>query len=121
MIKTMRYAMVTLLVFSAQQVVCVYKNQIVQVRKIQGKNQYSVIITFEQSAPILTYAPASFEESQNDTVYRCFMPNTTVIESLENIEPETMQQLESGTVLILQGTLLRKIVGDRTILIQMGA
>jgi len=113
--------MVTLLIMSMQQIDCIYRNQIIQVRKIDGKKTYTVIITFENPAPILTYAPESFEESLDGSVYRCFMPNTTIAESLEQTMPVMMQQLESGVRYFLQGKLLKKVVGERTVLIQMGA
>jgi len=104
----------------AQDLLSEYANQLVEVQEIHGATTYSIVLTFEQSGPIITYAPTSFVESQDDTVYRCFMPNTAIGEQLEHNAPDIIQQSDSGVELVLMGKFLKKIVGDMQVVIQMG-
>ena len=98
-----------------------YHNTIVNVREMRGARNYSIILSFEQSSPILNYAPESFSESLDDHVYRCFLPYTNLHDDFQNTIPEMLNQVGLGVELVLKGKFLRKFVGTHKILIQMKA
>lgn len=87
-----------------------YQNTIVEIGEFDTPTSYKIVMTFEQPHPICIYTPQNFEESCDDTVYRAFMPRTT-------IAPEVTTELDldatsEGVELLLSGTSVRKFMGE---------
>ncbi|MCX5924236.1 MAG: hypothetical protein NTZ68_02345 [Candidatus Dependentiae bacterium] len=93
-----------------------YSNQIVGIQEIYGAKNFTIVLTFEQDGPIITYAPASYADSQNDSFNRFFMPNTVLSDGAGS---GALQQSGSGVELVLFGTLVKKIVDGNTIMISI--
>ncbi|MFA5999263.1 MAG: hypothetical protein WC747_04560 [Candidatus Babeliales bacterium] len=96
-----------------------YSNQIVGVQEIFGVKNFTIILTFEHDGPIITYAPASYADSQNDTFNRFFMPNTVLSDNAGSGASGALQQSGSGVELVLLGTLVKKVVDGNTIMISV--
>ncbi|HSW75837.1 MAG TPA: hypothetical protein VLG50_02240 [Candidatus Saccharimonadales bacterium] len=97
-----------------------YLNTIVDAVEIRGTKNITTIVTFQDENPIITYAPASFAQSQDTTYNRYFMPNTTFADDINNV-PSSLQQKKSGVEFEQSGTLIKKIVDGKKILITIAA
>lgn len=95
-----------------------YQNTIIDTQVIFGNSTYTVIIKTQDVDPIITYAPASYEESVNGGVYRAFMPQTSVIDGLQN--PQGFwTKTDQGVEFALPGQLRSKVMHDNIIMIVM--
>lgn len=99
-----------------------YENQILAIEEFDTPSSTKIIISFEHDNPICTYHPENFQESIDDTVYRAFMPRTTVapdvICSAGNDDSQDAdatsfdcQSDQDGVELLFQGESIKKFVG----------
>lgn len=61
-----------------------YQNQITGIQEIAGARNYTLILSCTNINPIVTYAPENFDDSQDDSIHRFLLPNTTILQDLEN-------------------------------------
>lgn len=97
-----------------------YENQILAIEEFDTPSSTKIIISFEHENPICTYQPESFQESLDDTVYRAFMPRTTVASDViccsgndDEFDSGSFdcQNDQDGVELLLQGESIKKFVG----------
>lgn len=99
-----------------------YENQILAIEEFDSASSKKIIISFEHSDPVCTYSPENFQESIDDTVYRAFMPKTTVGPNVvcatgsDDESGETTNSFDccsddAGVELLLQGESIKKFVG----------
>lgn len=93
-----------------------YVNVITEIQEIHSGSTYSLILKCDQIDPIITYAPATYEESVSDEIYRSFMPSTTIAIGISD-SSGVIQETGSGVEIVLFGRLKDKIVGDYTIIL----
>jgi len=97
-----------------------YHNQLKEFIEIHGPKSYCIILTFQEKDPLITYSPISFQESKNDLIYRCFLPNTDISDLLDNVPADLCSQKGAGVEIVLIGKLLKRVVCGNQILIKMG-
>lgn len=88
-----------------------YENQITKIQEITGVHNYTLRLACAQQHPIVTYAPSNFAESQDSSVHRYLLPNTTVSEELQN-ESACVQQNGSHVEILLFGDLILQTTAD---------
>lgn len=88
-----------------------YQNQITQMQEIAGVHNYTLRLVCAQQHPIVTYAPTNFEQSQDSSVHRYLLPNTTISDELQN-ESASVQQNGSHVEILLFGDLILQSTGD---------
>ena len=93
-----------------------YVNVITEIQECHAGSTYSLILKCEQQDPIITYAPATYEESMSDEIYRSFMPSTTLAQGVSD-SSGVIEETGSGVEIVLFGRLKEKIVGDYTIVL----
>lgn len=93
-----------------------YTNVITEIQEFHGGSTYSLILKCEQQDPIITYAPATYEESVEDQIYRFFMPSTTLAPGVGG-SSGVIEETGSGVEIVLLGRLKEKIVSDYTIVL----
>lgn len=94
-----------------------YSNEIIEISEIYGTTTHSLILTFDRD-PIINYAPASYQESQNNEINRYFMPNTTISSAIQSLIPSIMKQHSSGVELLLLGKLINKTIAGHKVMIR---
>ena len=95
-----------------------YQNSILKIEQFKTPTSCKIIMTFDQQNPIAVYSPENFEESIDDSVYRVFMPRTTVDQEIET--DLDLAQTEQGIELVLSGRLIKKHMGDKHIIFIFG-
>lgn len=93
-----------------------YVNMITDIQEIHGGTRYSLMLSCQHENPIITYAPATYEETMSDELYRAFMPNTRLADGVID-SSGAVQETGSGVEIILFGRLIEKIVADHTIML----
>lgn len=93
-----------------------YVNVITDIQEIHGGSTYSLVLKCQQQDPIITYDPATYEESLSDEIYRSFMPGTTLADGICD-SSGIIEQTDSGVAIVLLGRLKEKIVGDYMIIL----
>jgi len=93
-----------------------YRNVVTNIQEIHGHATYSLAITTQQPDPIINYAPSSYKESMHDTVYRAYMPNTSVSDGITNTSG-TWKATDHGVEIVLPGKLKNKIITDKVVLL----
>jgi len=96
-----------------------YQNQILSFREIHGASSYTLILMCDQKDPIITYAPASYDESKNSNIVRFLMPNSIIDEKIIDQE-ELIKQKNGGVEVLLFGPLLKKVIGDHMVIMTVG-
>lgn len=88
----------------------VYQNTIIHMQTIQAPTKKTIILTFQKQNPIVTYAPLSYEQSNDAALENCqYLPNTQFAPNVEGNEFVIAQR--SGVLVVLP-VLQRKIVLD---------
>ncbi len=93
-----------------------YQNKITNIEEIDANTTYTLVITCDQLEPIALYAPATFQESQESSEIRIFMPHTTLAEGIAEV-PGVLDQTSSGVSILLVGKLVKKIITDHKVYI----
>jgi hypothetical protein len=96
-----------------------YKNQIVGVQEMQGVASYTIKLNTLHANPIVSYAPRTFAESQDATVHRYLLPNTTIEAAIEN-DFVTVEQSGSHVQLLITGDLKFQAVGEQCVSFVIG-
>lgn len=98
-----------------------YENQIVAIEEFETPTATKIIVSFEHSSPVCVYSPENFQESVDDTVYRAFMPRTSVGSDVvcsigdDDQEGEHVFDCDSddaGVELVFYGESIKKIIGS---------
>lgn len=91
-----------------------YENKITEIHELDTGSGHKYVVRFANTGPICTYAPESFAESMDDTVYRAFMPNTDIADSIET--SLDIDNDETGTEIVFHGESIQKVVGNEHII-----
>lgn len=106
-----------------------YENQILAIEEFDNSSSTKIVISFEHSNPICAYSPENFQESIDDTVYRAFMPKTTVASnvacSARGNDDDELDEFatnsfdcdnsDAGVELLLQGESIEKFLGQHSV------
>lgn len=82
-----------------------YENEVNGIQEIAGVTNYTLVLSCSQQNPIVSYAPQNFAESQDNSVHRYVLPNSTLSENIDN-ETSCVRQLGSHVEILLFGRLL---------------
>lgn len=85
-----------------------YSNQITNVFCIDGQSRCIIRLDCTQSNPIVVYAPKTFQESQDDSIHRLVLPNTTIS---SDQSCACLKQKGKHAQLLIVGEMLLKSVG----------
>ena len=84
-----------------------YENIIYDIQEIHGATRYTIVLKCSEAEPIAVYAPATYQESLQDSKIRIFMPNSMLAQGVEPLDG-VLEVLASGIEILLFGKLLSK-------------
>lgn len=91
-----------------------YVNQVTEIEEFAGATNYTLVLRCQQEHPIVTYAPTSFAQSQDNSIHRYILPNTTLCQDINNDLAHVVQS-GSHVEILLFGRLIAQTADDHTV------
>ncbi|MBM17488.1 MAG: hypothetical protein CL947_00285 [Epsilonproteobacteria bacterium] len=86
-----------------------YTNTVTSIYEVHTANGSKIFMTFDQPDPICLYTPANYKESLDTTLYRAYLPHTSLADNVAT--SFEIEETDEGVELLLQGSSIDMFVG----------